>query len=228
MLRTDRLFEIINILRAADKPISAAAMADQLEVAPRTVYRYIATLQGMRIPIEGEVGIGYVMRKGYDLPPLNFNEEELESIVIGLGLLARTGDTSLQSAAGRVLTKIKTTKVPTDSLQVSSWGIQLKDTDRLEELRKAIRNEQKLKIAYQNLEDQKTIRVISPIVLTYYLEVAVVSAWCDLRQDFRSFRVDRIRSCEHLADHFSGQGQKLRLQMDAQSKEKKQAASSEE
>ena len=152
MLRTDRLFEIINILRAAKSPLSAASIAAQLEVTPRTVYRYIVMLQSMRIPIEGAVGIGYVMRKGYDLPPLNFSEEELESIVVGLGLLARTGDESLQAAARRVLTKIETSKVPVNSLRVSDWGIAAPENTCLVEMRQAIRQERKLRIRYNNLD----------------------------------------------------------------------------
>ena len=215
MLRTDRLFEIISMLRGAKTPISAASIAEQLEVTPRTVYRYIAMLQSMRIPIEGAVGVGYVMRKGYDLPPLNFNEEELESIVVGLGLLARTGDLSPQSAARRVLTKIETTKVPVNSLRVSGWGIATPENTRLDDLRQAIRQEQKLRIRYTNSRGEQTERTVLPIVLTYYVEVAVLSAWCTLRENFRSFRVDKMLWCEYLADHFVGQGQALRQQMDA-------------
>ncbi|MFP6745858.1 MAG: HTH domain-containing protein, partial [Alphaproteobacteria bacterium] len=98
MSRTDRLFDIIQVLRSAPGPISAASIATTLEVPPRTIYRDMATLQAMRIPIEGEVGVGYVMGRGYDLPPLNFDEEELESIVVGVNLLARTGDKALQRA----------------------------------------------------------------------------------------------------------------------------------
>jgi predicted DNA-binding transcriptional regulator YafY len=215
MLRTDRLFEIISMIRGAKTPISAASIAEQLEVTPRTIYRYIAMLQSMRIPIEGAVGVGYVMRKGYDLPSLNFNEEELESIVVGLGLLARTGDLSLQSAARRVLTKIETTKVPVNSLRVSGWGIATPENTRLDDLRQAIRQEQKLRICYTNSKGEQTERTVLPIVLTYYVEVAVLSAWCTLRENFRSFRVDKMLWCEYLADHFVGQGQALRQQMDA-------------
>ncbi len=215
MLRIDRLFEIINILRAAKSPMPAAAIAAQLEVTPRTVYRYIAMLQSMRIPIEGAVGIGYVMRKGYDLPALNFGEEELESIVVGLGLLARTGDASLQAAARRVLTKIETSKVPVNSLRVSDWGIVVPENTCLDEMRQAIRQEQKLRIRYNNLDGSVTERTVLPLVLTYYIEVAVLSAWCTLRDDYRSFRVDRMLACDQLPEYFTGQGKTLRQRMDA-------------
>ena len=215
MLRIDRLFEIINILRAAKSPMPAAAIAAQLEVTPRTVYRYIAMLQSMRIPIEGAVGIGYVMRKGYDLPALNFGEEELESIVVGLGLLARTGDASLQAAARRVLTKIETSKVPVNSLRVSDWGIVVPENTCLDEMRQAIRQEQKLRIRYNNLDGSVTERTVLPLVLTYYIEVAVLSAWCTLRDDYRSFRVDKMLACDQLPEYFTGQGKTLRQRMDA-------------
>lgn len=215
MLRTDRLFEIINILRAAKSPLSAASIAAQLEVTPRTVYRYIAMLQSMRIPIEGAVGLGYVMRKGYDLPSLNFSEEELESIVVGLGLLARTGDESLQAAARRVLTKIETSKVRINSLRVSDWGIAVPKNICLDEMRQAIRREQKLHICYNNLEGHVTERTVLPVVLTYYVEVAVLSAWCTLRDEFRSFRVDRMLTCDQLPEYFRGEGETLRQRLDA-------------
>ena len=106
MSRSDRMFEIIQLLRRAEKPMTAQALADALEVVPRTIYRDIAVLQGMRVPIEGEAGIGYVMRRGFDLPPLMFTAEEVEAIVVGLALLRRTGDLGLQAAAGRVSGKI--------------------------------------------------------------------------------------------------------------------------
>jgi predicted DNA-binding transcriptional regulator YafY len=214
MLRTDRLFEIINMLRAAKAPLSAVKLAEQLEVTPRTIYRYIAMLQSMRIPIEGAVGVGYVMRKGYDLPSLNFDPEELEAIVIGLGLLARTGDLSLQSAAQRVLTKIETGQVQINSLQVSNWGITTTENARLHELRQAIRHEQKLSIRYVNSSGVETDRTILPIVLTYYIEVAVLSSWCTLREDFRSFRADKITLCNRLPEYFVGQGSVLRQKLD--------------
>jgi predicted DNA-binding transcriptional regulator YafY len=123
MSRTDRLFDIIQVLRSAPGPISAASIAATLEVSPRTIYRDMATLQAMRIPIEGEVGVGYVMGRGYDLPPLNFDEEELESIVVGVNLLVRTGDKALQREADRVLSKIQLNRTPHDPLRVSDcWG----------------------------------------------------------------------------------------------------------
>ena len=119
MRRADRLFDIIQVLRLARTPITAAAIAAELEVAPRTVYRDIATLQARRIPIEGAVGIGYVLRRGFELPPLMFTEDEAEAIAVGVRLLARTGDPGLQKAAESVLSKV-TLVVPTRCASTSA------------------------------------------------------------------------------------------------------------
>lgn len=212
MQRTDRLFEIITLLRAARQagrgPVTAQQLADSLEVTPRTIYRYIATLQSMRVPIEGAAGVGYIMRAGYDLPPLNFAADELEAIVIGLGMLARTGDTSLQLAAARVFGKIEVNRVAIGSLQVSDWGID--SAPHLVNLRAAIRDESKLRITYRSLSEITESRVILPIILTYYAEVAVVTAYCQLRSDFRNFRVDRMQEIALTGEDFHGQGNGLR------------------
>ena len=124
MSRSDRMFEIIQVLRSAAAPQTAAQLADVLEVTPRTVYRDIATLQSMRVPIEGAAGIGYVMRKGYDLPPLNFDAEETEAITVGLAMIARTGDKSLQKAATRAANK------KTISICLSEFRLASIDDDR--------------------------------------------------------------------------------------------------
>src|SRR4029077_9371595 len=106
MRRSDRLFDVIQRLRTAGRPITAAMLAAELEVTVRTVYRDIAALQARRVPIEGAPGIGYVLRKGFDLPPLMFTLEEVEAIVVATRLLRRTGDLGLQQAAESVLSKI--------------------------------------------------------------------------------------------------------------------------
>ena len=215
MRRTDRLFEIIQILRTAKAPISSAHIAEALEVSQRTIYRDIATLQGMRTPIEGEAGVGYILRKDYDLPPLNFDERELEAIVVGLSLLGRTGDTALQAAARRVLSKIDVSRAGTDTLRVSDWGIPSEHQGNLDQLRQAIRDERELRLKYRNAKDEESERVILPIAITYYIEVVVLSAWCTLRKDFRHFRADRMLECRPLERFFTGKGDELRKLMDA-------------
>ena len=156
--RADRLFDIIRILRTAAQPVTAAAIAEELEVTVRTVYRDIATLQARRIPIEGAAGVGYVLRRGYELPPLMFTEDEAEAIAVGVRLLARTGDPGLQRAASSVLSKV-TLVVPdplrdyltTAPVYVSKSGAPVPARPDLPStIRHAIRAARKMRIAYQD------------------------------------------------------------------------------
>ena len=214
MRRSTRLFEIIQILRAADAPITAEVLADKLEVSVRTVYRDIAALQAQRTPIEGEAGVGYLMRRGYDLPPLNFDAEEVEALWVGLSMLARTGDSTLQQAADRVCRKIEALRAPADWLQVAPWGAPADDPEKgcisIATYREAIRTEQKLRITYVNSANDRTERIVRPVALIYHIECTMLAAWCELRGGFRHFRTDRIWSCDLIDDHFCGQGQPLR------------------
>src|SRR5580704_12493953 len=105
-MRADRLFDVIQVLRAAKKPVTAAQLADELEVTVRTIYRDVATLQARRVPIEGAPGLGYVLRKGFDLPPLMFTVDEVEAITVGARLVQRLRDSELQQAADSVLAKV--------------------------------------------------------------------------------------------------------------------------
>jgi predicted DNA-binding transcriptional regulator YafY len=216
--RSNRMFEIIQLLRGAHKPVTAQGLAEALEVVPRTIYRDIAALQAMRVPIEGEAGIGYVMRAGFDLPPLMFTTEEVEAIVVGLALLRRTGDVGLQSAAGRVSDKIAQV-LPSGQggdlaglpLYVSPWGAEVSTRVDLRILRGAIRAEEKLRIAYEDGNGRRTRRTVKPLGLFYYIEVVVLTAWCELRRDFRHFRADRIVECKVTGRRFAGEGDKLRV-----------------
>lgn len=213
MQRTDRLFEIIQLLRRQNQPVASAYLAEQLEVSQRTIYRDIVTLQSMRVPIEGEVGVGYVMAEDYDLPPLNFNREEIEAIVVGLSLLSRTGDKALERAAKRVLSKVDAAKLPADTLSVSDWGIEGIDPAIVGRLRTAVAEERKVEVTYSDLSENLTRRVVLPLAITYYVRVAVLATWCELRADFRHFRIDRIESCDLLQDAFVGAGAELRARL---------------
>jgi len=217
MRRSDRLFEIIQILRAANRPIRAEDLAEKLEVSVRTIYRDIVALQGMRTPIEGEPGIGYLMRRGYDLPPLNFDMEEIEALRVGLALLSRTGDSALQKAASRIHEKVDALHGPANWLQVAPWGAPADDPANgcvsFSLLRDVIRAEQKLQITYRKDPDRQgaeTVRTVRPIALIYHLNCVMLVAWCELRKGFRHFRNDRIWGCDELEELFSGQGGTLR------------------
>lgn len=217
MRRSIRMFEIIQILRRADVPLTAAAIAAELEVTKRTVYRDVAALQAMRVPIEGAAGIGYVMRQGYDLPPLMFTADEVEAVVVGLALLGRTGDVGLARAAASAGGKIAAVLPaggeagPGQSpLYASTWNAVPAARVDLSLLRRAIRDEEMLRIGYIDGDDRHSARTIKPLAIIYYIDSVVLTAWCGLRRDFRHFRVDRIDDCAATARHFRGQGDRLR------------------
>ena len=217
MSRSTRMFEIIQLLRSTDSPLTASAMAITLEVTKRTVYRDIAALQAMRVPIEGEAGIGYIMRPGFDLPPLMFTAEEIEAIVVGIALLGRTGDTALQKAAIGVSAKINDVlpenvarKIDGLPLYASRWNKIPQAKIDLPGLRKAVRDEQKLKLVYSDGNARRTTRTVLPLAILYYIEVVVLAAWCEKRSAFRHFRIDRILSAKPAGVSFKGQGDGLR------------------
>ncbi|MGM4980297.1 MULTISPECIES: YafY family protein [unclassified Rhizobium] len=217
MRKASRLFEIIQILRLAKRTVTAADIAERLEVTVRSVYRDIAALQAMRVPIEGERGIGYILRPGFDLPPLMFSIEEMEAIVLSLALLERTGDDELKQAAKRVSAKIAGAVPPPlrqtiDANALHAWGFAAPSASAtdLALVRRAIRDEEKLDLAYRDELGRATERIIRPIALIYYAETANIVAWCELRQAIRNFRSDRIESCEATGRSFKGEGDALR------------------
>ncbi|MEO1199072.1 MAG: YafY family protein [Pseudomonadota bacterium] len=222
MRRADRLFEIIQILRSEAKPVTADRLAVRLEVSSRTIYRDIAALQAMRTPIEGEAGIGYVMRSGYDLPPLNFDTDELEAIVVGLGLLSRTGDVGLKRAAERIAMKIEALRSIAPALHVSSWGAPEPDQVDPSRLRAAIRDTRKLALSYRDGAGDETVRIVCPLGMVYHVQAAVLVAWCQLRRDIRHFRIDRILACQELDDSFADDAERFYAAWDAQSQARDQ------
>ncbi|MBA1140121.1 helix-turn-helix transcriptional regulator [Mesorhizobium neociceri] len=217
MRKASRLFEIIQILRLARQPVTAAMIAAQLEVTVRSIYRDIAALQAMRVPIEGGRGIGYILRPGFDLPPLMFSIEETEAIVLSLALLERTGDSELKQAAKRVSAKIAGAVPPPlrqafDANALHVWGFAAPaiGTIDLALVRRAIRDEEKLDLSYRDEMGHASERLIRPIALIYYSETANIVAWCELRQAIRNFRSDRIEDCQPTGLRFKGEGDRLR------------------
>ncbi|WP_299746893.1 YafY family protein [uncultured Tateyamaria sp.] len=215
MAKTSRFFEIIQILRAADTPVMAKEIARELEVSKRTIYRDIATLQAMRTPIHGEAGVGYIIRGGYDLPPINFDQEEAEAITVGLSMVARTGDADLLKAAKRAARKLHDAAPAVDHLLTSSWGVQPSDAVNMKALRLAIREEQKLDIRYRTKTGVDSTRIVLPLALIFYFDNVLLVAWCELRRAFRHFRIDRMTSCRATGDTFVGEGKALREEWDA-------------
>jgi len=231
MRRADRLFDIIQTLRAARHPLTAAAIAEKLEVTVRTIYRDIAALQASRVPIEGAPGLGYVLRRGFDLPPLMFTLEETDAIAIGVRLLRRLRDPKLQKAAESVLAKLAAV-VPRElqsqlvaaPLFVSEGSAPAVNGIDLSQLRSAIRETRKLAVAYVDEEGRRTQRTIWPIAMAYYVDVTLLGAWCELRNDFRNFRVDRILGSQLLDQRFEADSGKLMAQWLALPKDNSRAA----
>ena len=219
MRKASRLFEIIQILRLARKPVTAATIADELEVTVRSIYRDIGALQAMRVPIEGERGIGYILRPGFDLPPLMFSIEEIEAVVLGLALIERTGDVELMEASRRAGAKVAGA-VPAPLRQVLSsrtlhaWGSVAPAPEGVDLAlaRKAIRDEEKLLLDYRDEQGRVSRRTIRPLALIYYWEAFVMVAWCELRQAIRNFRADRVQSCSPTGAYFRQEGDRLREQ----------------
>lgn len=199
MSRSARLLDLLQVLRRHRRPVSGQSLADELGISLRTLYRDIATLQGQGASIEGEPGIGYILRPGFMLPPLMFSEDELEALVLGSRWVADRGDDRLGGAARNALAKIAAVLPPdlredldATSLLVGPGAALVADTVDLAAVRKAIRAERKLEIRYRDRDGAATQRVVWPFALGFFDRVRVIVAWCELRQDFRHFRTDRI------------------------------------
>ncbi len=207
-----RMLDLIALLRAARRVLTADDIAGRLGVSRRTVYRDIASLQLAGVPIDGAAGLGYILRPGFDLPPLNFTEDESEAIMLGLALLPRTGDQGLVSAAESVAAKIAGTRPgrPAAPLTASGWTAVPASGADPAALRRAIRGERALRLSYTGPQGETTDRTVLPIALIYYIEAVVLVGWCELRQAFRHFRLDRIGAIVLAGPSFRGRGGALR------------------
>ncbi len=208
MRRADRLFEIIQQLRRR-RLVRAQDLAEKLEVSERTIYRDIRDLMASGVPIDGEAGVGYIMREGFDLPPLMFSEQEIESLVLGARIVETWADAELAEAAGNALAKIEAVvpeRLQGFLAQTALWA----PPDHFAEpisvdpraLRRAIREQLKVNFRYRDGEDRMTERDVRPLALAFYGPVWLLAAWCELRQDFRSFRLDRISGLCLLDERF--------------------------
>ena len=217
MRRADRLFQIIQILRRSRRPVTAAALADELEVSKRTVYRDMADLIGQRVPIEGEAGLGYVLRPGFDMPPLMLTPEEIEAVVLGAQLVAGLPDPLLAGAARDVVAKIAS--VIPEHLRpfIIEPGVAAKPSDEpptgtieMRPLRSAIREGRKLRLRYRAEAGDVSERTVWPVLLGYAETRSLLIAWCELRGDFRHFRTDRILRADILDEPYAARRSDLR------------------
>ncbi|MBA3535202.1 MAG: YafY family transcriptional regulator [Tatlockia sp.] len=215
MSRTQRLFDLIQILRKHRYPVSGKQLALELDVSIRTLYRDIVTLQAQGASIEGEPGLGYVLRPGFMLPPLMFSEEEIEALVLGSRWVARRTDGQLKLAATNALAKISAVlpadlrnKLESSALLIGPLQTHIKDDEEIL-IRHAIRKENKLQITYSDMNKKESQRIIWPIALGFFEQVRVIVAWCELRQDFRYFRTDRIVTITELETRYPQRRQSL-------------------
>ena len=208
MRRADRLFEIVQILRSR-RLTTARHLAETLEISERTVYRDIRDLLCSGVPIRGEAGVGYALEKGFDLPPLMFSNEEIEALTLGARIVRSWADPALAKAADAALMKIDAVlpaalKGRIERLPLFAVNF-TPDTDaaeRMVRLRSAINRKQKVVLSYLSLKDERSERTVRPLCLTFFAPVWLLTAWCELREEFRNFRLDRIVNIELLETLF--------------------------
>ena len=206
--RSERLLALLQVLRGHRYPASGGRLAGELGISLRTLYRDIASLRAQGAAIEGEAGVGYVLRPGFLLPPMMFSQEEIEALVLGSRWVARSTDAKLSAAAEAALAKIAAVLPPDLSDAVDETALIIGPRAIAEEkadiaaLRSAIRRERKLDIGYSDEAGAVTRRIIWPFGLAYFERVRVVVGWCELRQDFRHFRTDRIASLTETGERY--------------------------
>lgn len=218
MRPASRLFELIEILRRARKPISAEAIARELEVSKRTVYRDVATLIAQRVPIEGEAGVGYVLGTGFHMPPLMLSYSEVEAAVLGAQWVQTRGEPELARAAASLVAKIRAV-VPTGAealflAPTTSVAPVVAPDEPLSasEIRAAIRSKNKIWLRYADGGNRESERVVWPLLIGYRDAGRIVAAWCELRQAFRYFRTERIVEARVLEDKIPRRTEQLRVE----------------
>lgn len=219
MRKADRLFQIIQILRRSSRPVTSSELADELEVARRTVYRDIAHLIAQRVPIDGEAGFGYVLDARYDMPPLMLTPDEIEAVLLGVQMVERLSDAAMRNAASDVMAKI-TSVMPRDLLPyIAEPAVGIKPDEvggdvshDTRPLRLAIREGRKLELDYGAADGTITSRVVWPVLLGYANTHCLLIAWCQSKQAFRHFRTERILKVEILRESIGMSRSKLRQQ----------------
>ncbi|VAX37889.1 Transcriptional regulator, DeoR family [hydrothermal vent metagenome] len=209
MRRADRLFKIVNFLRSRRRAVTAYRIAEEFEVCERTIYRDISDLMNSSVPIYGEAGVGYIIDEQYSVPPLIFDVEEIEALVLGASIVSSWTDKEFSKIANRALDKIKNVlpeplKEEFEATALTSYPSQTKIpwTVSFSAIRKAIRKKLKLKIKYQREDGQKSQRIIRPLALVFFSPVWLLLGWCEQRNDFRNFRLDRISQLKNLQHQF--------------------------
>lgn len=200
MRRADRLFQIVQYLRGG-RLVTAAMLAERLEVSERTIYRDMADLQSTGVPIDGEAGIGYIMRSGFDLPPLMFTREEIVALVTGVKMVKAWGGTAMFAAAEEALIKIEAVlpseirgRISDTKIFVPRIGLTGQASELIDACETAIGKREILSLEYSDEGGLTTKRDVQPLGLLFWGKVWTLASWCELREDFRMFRLDRISS----------------------------------
>lgn len=209
MRRADRLFQIIQLLRRKHV-VTASLLARELEVSERTVYRDIRDLVSSGVPIEGEAGVGYMLRRGFDLPPLMFTEQEIEAMVLGARVVTSWGDAALARAAGGALARVEAAlpdrlkaRLESTPLYAPGFHVPQEVVAALATLREAIDDSRKTWFAYIDAKGEYTERTVRPLGLFFWGATWSLSGWCELREDFRDFRLDRMDRLEVCEERFA-------------------------
>ncbi len=208
MSRASRLLDLLQLLRRHRYPVPGAIMAEELGISLRSLYRDINTLRGQGAHIEGETGMGYVLRPGLMLPPLMFTPEEMEAVLLGSKLVARRADAKLAQAAENAFAKIRGVLPADIAERIDDSGLLVgaaKAADAVESIdvgviREALRKERKLTFRYLDAKSAVTQRTVWPVALLFLDQVRMLAAWCETRKDFRHFRVDRMRKLAMLEE----------------------------
>ena len=210
MSKSERLFTLLQILRGHKYPLKGAVLADKLDISLRTLYRDIESLRAQGANIDGEAGIGYLLRNEFELSKLMPSEAEIEAIVLGMRWVKRYADSELSHVAQNGLSKISAL-LPTNlsqQLENSALFIAVSNNPEPEldqvfiKLRHAIRQQLKVKLTYRNQQQEISQRVVYPFAIGFFEQAQLVAAWCELRQEFRHFRPDRIVDIELLDEHY--------------------------
>ncbi len=209
MRRADRLFRIIQLLRRRSVA-TAAWLAQELEVSERTVYRDIRDLSLSGVPIEGEAGVGYVLRRGFDLPPLMFTEAEIEAMVLGARVVTSWADPAMAKAAADALARVEAVlpdrlreRLTSTPLFAPGFRVPTQVLEKLAPLRGALESRRKVRLAYTDEAGADSERMVRPLGLFFWGTTWSLTAWCELREDFRSFRLDRMRAMSVATDRYT-------------------------
>lgn len=209
MRRADRLIKIVHFLRSRRYATTAKVIADEFGICTRTVYRDIQSLMDSGTPISGEAGVGYIVDKHYYLPPITFDTDELEAISLGISMVRQWTDDQFAAKASNAFDKIHAVlpaQLQGEIQQISTFAVPTKIekpwTISFSGVRECIRNRKKIYIDYRDEKNQSSSRILRPLALVFFSPVWLVTAWCEKREDFRHFRLDRIRTVQYCEESF--------------------------